>query len=104
VRAEEVGHDHVWAKNLLCQQNYSQAIEMHQSQTVQSAVRFERPAQQPRMKREPRSILCHTCQYISLVESTFKKSENIAIAHFDESSYSASLVPRPHPRGGKRVW
>ena len=43
-----------------------------------SAVRFDRPAQQatePQAKREVMSALCHGL----VVDSTFKRSENVAI-------------------------
>ena len=50
------------------------AIEMHLERTAQSATCLERPAQQvtkPRVKRETRSVLCHSL----VVDSTFEQSE-----------------------------
>ena len=46
---------------------------------AQSATRFKRPVQkatEPRVKREMRSVLCHSL----VVDSTFKQSENVTIA------------------------
>jgi hypothetical protein len=67
--------------------------------TVQSATHSKGPqvllnaeleqAAKPRAKREPRSVLCHACQYSSPVDSTFEQSENVTIAHFLVKSSSS---------------
>jgi hypothetical protein len=38
---------------------------------------------QPEAKREPRSVLCYTYHYNSLVDSTFEQSKNVTIVHFN---------------------